>query len=415
MTATEHRAPATASPHHPPTPLWAVCATTFVASIGTAVVWNGVAFIAEHDYRFSQARTLTLYLVMGSIYIVGALTTGPILRLFDRWMSPRTALAMILLAESAACSGVWFVRDDWMLWMVACLISVLSSWLWPIIESYLTAGRHGEQMRSAIGWWNLCWTGAVALTLVLMALLIRDHARMSIVLLGILHAVAIIGLIWFERRPGAHAEDIAEAAVQPEYPMLLTAARVLLPLSYLLNSAMTPLLPYLMNSLELAKEWQTPATSTWMWARIAAMTVLWQVQFWHGRWGVLLLGGAAMAAGFGLAVAGFSLGTMLVGLAIFGTGMGIIYYAALYYAMSVGRAAVDAGGMHEGLIGVGYTVGPAAGLIGLSAGHALQARGSEVSERAVVVGVVWFLVALAGAGVLKIYLQARRTRKTSHF
>ncbi len=394
----------------PVTPLWAVCAVTFLASIGTGVVWNGIAFIAEHQYEWEKWQTLLLYLVMGGTYVVGAFSTGPILRMFDRWMGPRTALAMILLAETIVCTGPYFVHDNWMLWVVAGLISILSSWLWPIIESYLTAGRHGGQMRNAIGWWNLSWTSAVALSLVLMAPLIKEHARMAIVLLGLLHLVAMVGLIWFEPRPGAHDEEMSESAISPEYPLLLRAARMLLPLSYVLTSAMTPLLPYLMDGMGLDIERRTPVTSTWMWVRIAAMAVMWRVGFWHGRWGTLLLGGVAMTAGFGLAVMGLSLPLMLVGLAVFGAGMGIVYYAALYYAMSVGRAAVDAGGTHEGLIGVGYTVGPATGLVGLTAAHQMQASGAKVWEGAVVVGVVWFLVAVAGVGVVRVYWRARKTR-----
>jgi len=56
---------------------------------------------------------------------------------------------------------------------------------------------------------------------------------------------------------------------------------------------------------------------------------------------------------------------MLGGLAAFGVGMSTIYTAALYYAMEVEKAEVEAGGMHEALIGLGYTGGPACGLAGV--------------------------------------------------
>ena len=47
------------------TPLWAVNLVTFLASIGTGMVWNGIAFIAKHDYHFQATGTLLLYFVMG--------------------------------------------------------------------------------------------------------------------------------------------------------------------------------------------------------------------------------------------------------------------------------------------------------------------------------------------------------------
>ena len=48
-----------------------------------------------------------------------------------------------------------------------------------------------------------------------------------------------------------------------------------------------------------------------------------------------------------------------------GVGMGAVYYAALYYGLAVGHADVDAGGTHEGLIGVGYCLGPLVALAGV--------------------------------------------------
>lgn len=87
--------------------------------------------------------------------------------------------------------------------------------------------------------------------------------------------------------------------------------------------------------------------------------------------GLLLLGGFAMSV---LAPLGLSmepdpslhiarLAILLGGLALFGMGVATIYAGAVYYAMEVGQAEVDAGGTHESLIGVGYTAGPFIGLL----------------------------------------------------
>jgi hypothetical protein len=61
------------------------------------------------------------------------------------------------------------------------------------------------------------------------------------------------------------------------------------------------------------------------------------------------------------------IGALIAGLAVFGVGMGVIYCSALYYAMAVGNAAVDAGGKHEALIGIGYGGGPICGLLAIAA------------------------------------------------
>jgi MFS family permease len=403
------RAPtASTNAHTPPTPLWAINSLTFMASIGTGVVWNGISFIAEHDYRFSKKMTLSLYLVMGLTYVIGAFSTGRVLRWLESVLSPRTALGAILLCESLVCLSLWLVRADWMLWAVACVMSVLSSWCWPIVESYLTAGRHGAQMRSAIGWWNMSWTGATAIALVLMTFVMQTEARMAIVLLGALHAVALIPLMRFERSPGKHDHESSATAVQREYPFLLRAAHTLLPMAYVMVSAMGALMPYLMNDLHLDTAVQTPTASIWMWARIVSMAIMWQLGFWHGRWGTLLLGAVAMTLGFAMIVAGVSVPLMACGLVMFGAGMGIIYYAALYYAMSVGKAEVDAGGTFEALIGVGYAVGPLTGLT-----SALLAGEDEHRFTGLTIGIVWALIIVGGLGVLKPYRSARAGRTMS--
>jgi hypothetical protein len=56
--------------------------------------------------------------------------------------------------------------------------------------------------------------------------------------------------------------------------------------------------------------------------------------------------------------------TLVAGLVAIGIGHGLLYYSALYYAMRLERADIDAGGTHEALIGVGYVVGPGAALAG---------------------------------------------------
>jgi hypothetical protein len=87
------------------------------------------------------------------------------------------------------------------------------------------------------------------------------------------------------------------------------------------------------------------------------------------------------------------LSLQLTGLAAFGLGMATVYCGAIYYALEVGHAQVDAGGTHEALIGVGYTVGPACGLAAASA----FSTGESGPFEWAVVGSVGGLAVLAAA------------------
>jgi hypothetical protein len=404
------QAPLPTVSHSDASPLWAINALTFVASIGTGVVWNGVAFVAKHAYEYDRIQTLALYVAMGGVYVLGAMTAGRGIRLVEKRIAPRTLLGLILVVESLICLGPMFTMSQVMLWTIGIGVSLLSSWVWPIVESYVTAGRHGEDMRNSIGWWNLSWTIAVAASLWLMAPMIEHDAQMALVILGPFNALGLIPLIWFRCRPGAHDDQLSAASVGREYQLLLHAARVLLPLSYVLNAAMSPLLPYLFERFDLNAWWETPVAATWMSVRVVAMTLMWRLGFWHGRWGTLLLGGLTMCGGFALIVLSPALWVMMMGLATFGAGMGVIYYAAIYYAMAVGKAEVDAGGTHEALIGLGYTMGPIAGFVGIGLGGAMRNAGWQIWDGTGIVVVVLMLTGAGAAGAVRPYFTARKRR-----
>ena len=85
---------------------------------------------------------------------------------------------------------------------------------------------------------------------------------------------------------------------------------------------------------------------------------------WHGRKLPILLAIAALPVGFALVLLGPGIASVIVGEVLFGAAAGFLYTAALYYAQVVQNASVDAGGAHEALIGLGYALGPGAGLIG---------------------------------------------------
>ena len=111
----------------------------------------------------------------------------------------------------------------------------------------------------------------------------------------------------------------------------------------------------------------------------------------------------ALAAGLGLLLLAPTVAGVVIGLLVFGTGMGLTYYAAFYYSMAVGHAAVEAGGGFEALIGVGYTVGPVIGLLGYGVA-------SPAGSGSATVAFTLLAVLVASPGVIRPYFQARRAR-----
>lgn len=399
------------------TPLTAVLALTALASVGTGVIWNGIAFIAQQQHAFSERRTLVLYLAMGATYALGAWRAGDAARLLRRRLTARAIIALSLVAQSIVSFLPLLSASAGVLWFVAVATSALSSLLWPLVESYLTSGRHGRHMRYAIGVWNIVWTASVAVSMLLMAPLLIHRPSDAIVMLGICNALALICVRFFAPAPAPHDAALSRASIREHYPRLLVAFRVLLLLSYVVSEALAPLLPYLIEGVlqesrdsfviaGLEVSWRTIVAAVWMLARVGAIAIMWRLPFWHGSWRTVHLGALTLAVGFAIIVAAPALASMLAGLAIFGIGVGVIYYAAIYYAMSVGAAEVDAGGTHEAMIGVGYALGPAAGLLGFALADAI----GPLTPPAGVIAVVWAM--LAAGGILALVL-VRRTPAAS--
>jgi hypothetical protein len=393
----------------PPAPLPALLGVTFLASVSGGVFWASIFFVTAGHYAFSPLRNLVLAALMGAVYVVAAKGAGVLARRLPPWLTPRALLVAAL--------GVWtvapllpivFAGSEAALWAGALLGAGASAVTWPIVESYLTAGRHGARMRAAIGWFNVTWTPAVAVSLLVMPLVGRASPLGTLALSAAGSAAAMLAVAALPRRPGEHEAAASEAAVGPEYRYLARSSAWLLPLSYVLASALAPVLPHRLAEVGGGIPDGTVA-ALWMLTRFVVLVLMWRSGFWHGRWGTLGGAAAALVGGFALVLLASSLGMLAAGLFVFGAGMGLTYYSALYYSMAVGHAAVEAGGTFEALIGVGYFVGPMIGIAGqlVASGPAAHARALSAT-----VGLAWAVAAVGGWAAYRPFAEARRERQS---
>ena len=176
-------------------------------------------------------------------------------------------------------------------------------------------------------------------------------------------------------------------------------------MSYILCAVMAPLLPHRLAAVSGGTA-SGGVAALWMVARFATLLAMWRTGFWHGRWGTLALAAGALALGLAAVMLAPSLAVLAAGLVLFGVGMGLTYYAALYYSLAVGHAAVDAGGTFEALIGFGYFGGP---LLGLTA----RAVVAPAHAATATVALAWLVVAGCSAGALRPLPAPRAARARS--
>jgi len=156
---------------------------------------------------------------------------------------------------------------------------------------------------------------------------------------------------------------------------LLVSSRWIMLASYALMWVLAALIPRLFQTLGYSVSHSTALSGLIDVCRWLTFVVLTLWAGWRGRSGPIVLSMIGLPAGFFLVLYGPSLagllggdaaglGAVLAGEVLFGLAAGMTYFCALYYAMIVKNASVAAGGGHEGLIGSGFFLGPAAGLLG---------------------------------------------------
>ncbi|MEQ8769877.1 MAG: hypothetical protein RIB60_05140 [Phycisphaerales bacterium] len=361
------------------TPLAGVLTITFLGSLGTGGVTNGVFFLTESAFAWDRTLNYALALFMGLIYIAAALAAGPITRAAgrrNRPISSRSILMLALAAIGVSCflpSAVAWITGTpraWTIWVTVGVFSPATGLLWPGVEAYLCGGRRGRSLRHAIGSFNIVWASALVIVFWAMGPLVATKPLWVLAGLGVAHLASIAALLAFPPEPGRHLQELdTPHEIDPvRARKLLVLFRTLMPVSYLVLATLNPFFPRAAEDLEIAVDWRTPVVSTWMIARVGVFALLGGWHGWHGSRAMPAIGWGILIAGFGATVLAPPLGpgagvwVFVAGLAAVGAGMSIIYVGSLYYGMEAHDAHVDAGGAHEALVGAGYTIGPACGL-----------------------------------------------------
>ncbi|HWP09134.1 MAG TPA: MFS transporter [Polyangiaceae bacterium] len=382
-------------------------AVTALGSVSGGVFWTGAFFLTRQHYRFTPTRNLLLAFAMGTAYAFVAWSAGRLTARLER-QGPRRVVAIALaLWALAAALPLGVPGREAGIWVGGVLGSGASGAVWPVIESYLGAGRHGADLRQALGRFNVTWTLSTAVPLLVFPWLIALHPLGPLAACAVTNLGAVALLSRLPRRPAPVEPEAASSAVGGEYPALLRASRWLLPQSYLFVATLAPVLPHRLATLGAPID-DSVMAATWMLARFGTLVIMARVPFWHGRWGALVAAGGALLAGVALALLSSSLGGMVLGLVLLGAGMGLTYYASLYYSLAVGHAAVDAGGGFEALIGVGYMLGPVLGLAGRAVPE-LAVPGAAVEGSGTVL-LAWVAGAVGAIAAGREYLRARRLR-----
>lgn len=337
---------------------------TFIESFATILLERGIYFFSHQRLHFTEEENLGLAFSFGVLYVAGALLSH---RAAARWGERRllsACLGGLLLAQAV----LPFFARGWVLAVVFPGIAFLTGMKWPLVESYVSAGLVPREVIRVVGRFNVSWASAVPLAVAATGPLIDVCGSFLIMVAAGINVVSLFLVRWLAARP-VHLPDDHPERPSPErialYRRHLASSRWSMIASYSLLFLLVPLMPEVFARLGVGIRSATLYASLLDAVRVTTFFFLGVWVGWHGRAVPMVLALLGLPVGFYLALFGVTVPQVLAGEILFGAAAGMTYYAALYYALVLENASVNAGGDHEGLIGGGFALGPLLGLGGL--------------------------------------------------
>lgn len=381
---------------------------SFSESFAAVVLERGVYFYTEDRFGYGDIPNLALALGFGITYVIGALLSHRLaVRFGERRAMVLSVVALLVLHALLALAPTPVVAVGTLI-----LVGLFTGLKWPVIESFMSAGLTSRQMLRMVGRFCFTWSVAVPLAVAVAGPLIDSPYPPALFWLAVVcHALSL----WLMRPLPAHPTHaphddpgLPDPARQARYTQLLGSARWSLMLAYTLLFLVAPLLPTIFSQrLGLPPRIATPAASLMDAMRVVAFIALTWATFWYGRISPLVLVILGLPTTVALIVFGQTLPTVLLGEVAFGLISGLGYYAALYYALACKNAAVEAGGVHEALIGAGFALGPLVGLMGIGLA---DVTGGYVLGMLLGVGPLVLIGSIAAAWPLIKLLRVQRSR-----
>ncbi len=376
---------------------------TFLESFATILVERAVYFYSESQLGFSRAENLALALAFGVVYAVSAILSH---RLAVRIGEKRLLVLAIVgqLAAHLVLAGGG--HNAVVLFIASTAIGGFNGLKWPVVESYISAGQGMSGTARAIGLFSVSWSAAVPLSLAVSGPIIDFWDPGLFLLAGAINLAALVLILPLRPRPLHLPHDHADRPHVDSLARLrglLHLSRWTMLASYAALWVLAAIMPDIFSTLGYGVGVSTSLSAVVDVMRIAGFVLLWRWSGWHDRVGPLVAAAVVIPAGFFMVVFGPNTAVVLAGEALFGAAAGLLYYGALYYGMVVANASVESGGDHEGLIGLGFALGPAAGLLGVGLQHIL---GSEAAGMLLGIGPMFIVCTALGLWSLRRTSQA---------
>jgi len=279
---------------------------SFVESFATILVERGVFFYTHSVLLFTREQNLWLALTFGR-----SMLWGPCSVTSSRCGWARRGSCLHAGGPTGRARGLDLLVARGVLFVGAALLGFLNGLKWPVVESYIAAGKDTAQTARAIGLFNVSWASAVPLALVAAGPLLDYWANGIFLLAGLFNVASILmigPLAWQPERLPQGYPGRPENEQLVRWGRLLISSRWFMLGSYALMWILAALIPDVFQGLGYPVGWATALSGLMDAVRVATFATLQVYQGWHGRASPLVVVFVALPAGFFLVLFGGSVG-----------------------------------------------------------------------------------------------------------
>lgn len=348
-------------------------AVEFLSSYSATLLTVGCYDFATSVISASPSARLWMSAFWGFAYVFIALFAGT---LSEKW-GPRNTLNLSVAGSVlTALLGLISIQfpSVWTLTAIMLGYNITSTVVWPAMESAITRSPGRMSLGTRIAGYNLSWGLSNFAAFFTRGPL--EGWSWSTVFWVPAASSALAFLILFlapknDQLAKEHADDSADAAHELDDPVVRRKAELLLKLAWIGNAlsyvAIYVLIPVLTKLANVAGYKEIAGagmiTAIWGFTRFAGFIGTWKWKGWHYKLGWLLAGQLALALSFCLLMITHTPMLLISMQILFGLSTALIYSSSLYYAMHVSQGHGGHAGIHEALIGLGTTIGPAVGAL----------------------------------------------------
>jgi predicted MFS family arabinose efflux permease len=346
-------------------------------TLATSYYFNYLFFFLRDRFGFGNRGNLWVTALSGFIYIFAAWQCGKFAARFGRVLSLKIGFLSLCAVMVVAALAVNSVATQLALVAVYSVVLLLT---WPALEALVSERETQAGVQEMVGIYNCTWAGSAAIAYFTGGKLYDALGAGAVFWLpaGIFfvqfllllrlekHHDAVLAATPDPPRENHHAPE-SSALRQPVSPQaFLKMAWLANPFAYVAINTLFAVMPGVAQKLELSPTRVGLFCSVWLFGRLGAFALLWRWRGWHYRFRWLFSAFLLLILSLGAILLATQLWLVVLAQIFFGLATGLIYYSSLFYAMDVGEASSEHGGLHEAFIGTGIFLGPATGAAALT-------------------------------------------------